>query len=85
MKEVNSDIGFAYWLSKAKRGSRVMYYDGFLMMDKEKSIKNGGFPENFPSHIRAANMAWKAYKDGFVILVQKKKDACSYEYIAIKT
>lgn len=82
---MDNEAGFIHWLSKARRGEKVVYYDGFLMMEKERFLQNGGFADMFPQTIKAARVAWKAYMDGRVMLVQKKKDACSYEYIAIRT
>lgn len=84
MKEVDSEHALSYWLSKAKKGERVIYYDGLLMMDRQKFFSNGGLTGNEPDKIRAANFAWRLYTDGLVNLVQKKKDQYSYDYIAIK-
>lgn len=84
MKQVDTEDSFEYWLRKAKVGEKIMYYDGFLMMDRERLIKNGMFVENFPQTVKTAIKAWKAYQDGLVILAQKKNDYFSYDYIAIK-
>lgn len=85
MKQVDNEAGFIYWMSKARPGEKAVYYDGFLMMDRERFLNAGGTVDMFPQAIKAARVAWKAYMDGRVVLVQKKKDACSYEYIAVRT
>jgi hypothetical protein len=75
---------FIYWLEKAKRGERVVYYDGFLMRDREQAVKAGFFSDQFPAKLKSAIAAWKAYTSGLVILTQKKRGFAEYEYIAIK-
>ncbi len=85
MKEVDNEASFIHWVSKARKGEKAVYYDGFLMMDRERFLQAGGLVDQFPQKIKAARVAWKAYMDGHVLLVQKRKDACSYEYIAIRT
>lgn len=84
MKEVDSETAFAFWLKTAKPGERVLYYDGFLMRDREAFLRAGGTVDNFPAKIKAAIHAWRAYLDGAVKLVQKKREDYEYEYIAIK-
>lgn len=84
MKEVDNEDGFAYWLKKARVGEKVVYFDGFLMLERQKFIMAGGSPDGFPQKIKAGIAAWKAYRDGLVALVQRKKDEGSYEYIAAK-
>lgn len=84
MKEVDSDLAFQYWNKGARKGERVVYYDGFLMRDREYFIRGGGFANNFPPKIKAAISAWDAYMNGSVMLVQKKVAAHEYQYIAIK-
>ncbi len=84
MKYIDNEASLDYWLGRAKPGERVMYYDGFLMMEKEKFLKSGGTVENFPDKIRTAIFAWKAYERGMVRLMQKKRDYFKYEYVAIR-
>ena len=84
MKEVDSDTAFHYWLKGARVGEKVVYYDGFLMRDREYFLRNGGFVDQFPARIKAAIAAWKAYMNGTVRLVQKKQGLYEYHYIAIK-
>lgn len=85
MKEVDTETTFHYWLRNAKRGERVLYYNGFLMRDREQAVKSGFFAEQFPDRIKAAIQAWKAYMAGDVVLTQKKRGFAEYEYIATKT
>lgn len=84
MKEVDTEATFHYWLRGAKKGERVVYYDGFLMRDREQAIKSGFFVEQFPPRIKTAILAWKAYMNGEVVLTQKKRGFGEYEYIATK-
>lgn len=85
MKEIESDGTFSYWLKTAKSGEKAIYYEGFLMRDREVFIRCGGFVDNFPPRIKAALSAWRAYMNGGVRLVQKKVGPYEYQYIAIKT
>ena len=82
MKEVDTEGGFDFWLSKAKKGSKVVYFDGFLMLERQKFLMAGGETTELPQKIRTA---WRAYLEGFVVLVQHKRDEGEYEYIAIRS
>lgn len=85
MKEIDNEQGFIYWLKGADTGDKAIYYDGFLMKDRETFFQNGGTSENLPEPLKAANFAWHLYQQGLVRLIQKKKDLYSYEYIAVKS
>lgn len=84
MRQIDTEQSLIYWLKKAKAGEKVIYYDGFLMMDRQRYFMNGGLAENQPEKLKAAKFAWRLCLDGVVNLVQRKKEAYSYEYIAIK-
>lgn len=84
MKEVDSDNSFMLWLKGAKRGDKVVYFDGFLMRDREIAVRSGFFSHDLPPRFKAAIMAWKAYLDGFVILTQHRRGEGEYEYIAVR-
>lgn len=84
MKEVDNEQALLHWVSKAKKGEKAVYYDGLLMMDRNRYFQNGGMVGGEPEKIRAANFAWRLYTEGLVTLVQKKKDQYSYDYIAVK-
>ncbi len=84
MKEVDTEDSFAHWLYKAKKGEKVMYFDGFLMYERQKFVMAGIPKEGFPQKIKAATAAWRAYLEGLVVLVQRKRDEGEYEYIAVK-
>jgi hypothetical protein len=72
------------WLQKAKPGEKAIYYDGMLLAEREKFFASGGTPERLPEPMRVARIAWKAYLDGIVHLVQKRKGMMSYAYIAVR-
>lgn len=72
------------WLSKAKKGDKVIYYDGMLMADKERFYINGGTTDKLPEPLRAARVAWSAYMNDQVHLIQKRKGFLSYDYIAVR-
>lgn len=84
MREVDNENSLAYWANKARKGESAIYYDGFLMMDRQFYFANGGDPEKQPEKLRAAKFAWHLYMDGVVNLVQRRKGNFSYEYIAVK-
>ena len=84
MKEVDTDVSFAYWLKGANRRERAVYYRGFLMRDREILVHNGVTADRFPPKIKTALMAWKAHLNGTVKLTQKKIGPFEYEYIATK-
>jgi hypothetical protein len=80
----NSDDMFK-WLSKAKRGDKAVYYNGMLIADRERHFLNGGLADTMPDPMRSAKMAWTAYMNGDVYLVQKRNGAMNYDYIAVKS
>lgn len=84
MREVDSEESLLYWATKARKGESAIYYDGFLMMDRERYFTSGGDPQKQPDNLRAAKFAWHLCTDGVVNLVQRKKGNFSYEYIAVK-
>lgn len=84
MKEVDTEDNFDYWLAKAKKGDKVVYFDGFLMLERQRLIMNGFTRDQFPQKIKAAIAAWRAYLEGLVVLVQHKRDEGEYEYIAVR-
>lgn len=84
MKEVDTEDNFNYWLSRAKRGEKVVYFDGFLMLERQRLINNGIDRESMPQKIKSAVAAWRAYLEDRVVLVQHKRDEGEYEYIAVK-
>lgn len=84
MKQLDTELSLEYWVQKSRKGEKAVYYDGFLMMDRQRYLSHGGLPENQPEKLKVAKLAWKLYNDGMVTLVQKKKDSYSYDYIAIK-
>lgn len=84
MKEVDTEDSFAYWLSRAKKGEKIVYFDGFLMYERQKFVMAGVPPEGFPQKIKAAMAAWRAYLENLVVLVQHKRDEGEYEYIAVR-
>ena len=66
---------FQNQLSAAKTGERIIYFVGDLM-----------FARLSGSQLDAtANAAWDAHLEGECLLVQRKLDAWTWEYIAIRT
>jgi len=83
LKEVSTEEAFSNWLSKARRGEKIVYFDGFLMLERQRHVLNhADMP--FPAKIKTAMLAWRAYLEGFVELVQHKRDEGEYSYIAVK-
>lgn len=84
MRNIDTELSLEYWAKKARSGEKAVYYDGFLLMDRQLHFMNGGMAETQPEKLKVAKLAWKLYADGTLSLVQKKKDDFSYDYIAIK-
>lgn len=84
MKDIKSDVEFANWVSKAKSGDKVKYYGGLLMRDRQIFFTNSAYTGKLTPELSAAKMAWSAFKEGLVLLVQKRRDHCDYDYIAVK-
>jgi hypothetical protein len=84
LNKVDNEQGLSYWANNAKKGEKALYYEGLLMMDRNRYFLNGGLVGGEPEKIRAANFAWRLYEDGVINLIQKKNKAYSYDYIAIK-
>jgi len=83
LKEVNTEDGLYSWLKKAKKGEKIVYFDGFLMLERQRHLLNNAGVE-FPQKIRTGMLAWRFYLEGLVELVQRKRDEGKYEYIAVK-
>ena len=81
---MDTEDNFNYWLSRAKRGEKVVYFDGFLMLERQRLINNGIDRDSMPQKIKSAVAAWRAYLEDRVVLVQHKRDEGEYEYIAVK-
>jgi hypothetical protein len=82
--KVHDQDSMIRWLSNAKKGEKVIYYDGMLMADKERFYINGGTTDKLPEPMRAARVAWSAYMNDQVHLIQKRKGFLSYDYIAVR-
>lgn len=66
-------MDFERWLREAKPGDRRIYFVGYLPVAKWRWQVR-----------RAARIAWEAYLDGKVHLVQSKVGPGQYEYIAVR-
>lgn len=84
MKNIDTELSLEYWAKKARSGEKAIYYDGFLMLDRQLYFMSSGGLESQPEKLKVARLAWRLYTDGVLNLIQKKKDDFSYEYIAIK-
>ncbi len=65
-------------IRSARKGAKIYYYTGALLGDREK-----GAPD-FLKIDGIAQVAWNAYKDGKVTLVQHTTAPGVHEYIAVK-
>lgn len=81
---MDTEDNFDYWLARARPGEKVVYFDGFLMLERQKFVMAGVPKEGFPQKIKTAMAAWRAYLEGLVELVQHKRDEGEYEYIAVR-
>lgn len=75
-RRVTSRAQFLSWLGTARRGDRCVYWVGHLAVDKvayegRNASELGG-------------ETWRSYKDGDVLLVQKKLDRHLFKYMAVK-
>ena len=85
MKTITNSDEMIRWASKAKRGEKVVYYNGMLIADRERHFQRGGFADTMPETMKTAKAAWRCYMDGLVCLVQKKNGAMDYDYIAVRS
>ena len=70
---------FNEWISKSRKGDKIMYYRGFIMapeMQKLSPTSDRTRVWKLRNHVRHAH-----YKD-LVTLVQKRHDKMDYEYWA---
>lgn len=84
MKEVDTEVSFSYWFKSAKKGENVVYYNGFLLRDREILVSKGLSTDGFPEKIKTAVMVWKLHLNGDLKLTQKKRGMFDYDYIATK-
>lgn len=78
---------FKHWLATASPGDRVTYYTGYLAKDRVVAYKAPTgvvlYVDNPPVSI-LADLAWDAYENGKVFLVQGKIDTNLYYYLAVR-
>lgn len=84
MKEVDNKDSFGYWLDEAKKGDECIYYEGFLLRDKELYLRENPHSYAFPVRINCAIAAYAAMENNRVLLYQRRKDDLHYEYYAKK-
>lgn len=74
MNETLERTAFAEWLKDdhTERDDTYQYYRGFLVRDREKH----------PAADDIGSAAWKAYEQGKVSLVQKRKGPFDFSYLA---
>lgn len=63
-------------------GASLVYYSGLLSKDR------GGHGRKRPGEVtvdETANIAWKLYEKGVVLLTQRRLGEDDYEYIATRT
>lgn len=83
-----STASFELWLKKSRPGDKFIYHVGRLAIDREdiQLVPGMGYAHVFyePYH-GTGTMAWYAYRQGQVELVQRKLPGNrGYEYIAFK-
>ena len=75
------------WLYReAERGNSLVYWRGFLMCDRCRIENIDGkyfYRLLYPAHA-LGELMWKAYEQGKVTLVQRKRGIADYDYIAIR-
>lgn len=79
---VLDEIGFCAWLSKADRGSALVYHQGALTLDRAPGMSTLP-PEAVRRLDRLADRAFAAAERGLVHLVQRRIGECAFAYLAI--
>lgn len=77
---------FETWLKTASPGEQITYYIGHLCYDRESIVTIGNRTVHMFNE-RVDNLGATAYdasERGKVMLFQRRLDAHSYEYIAVK-
>lgn len=75
-RRVTSRAQYLSWLATAHKGDRCTYWVGHLTVDRV------AMADRTPSEL--GGEAWRSYKDGSVVLVQKKLDAGLFRYMAVR-
>ena len=72
---------FDEWVSKSRKGDKIMYYRGFLFAPNEQKLS----PTLDLNRVkRLADHVRNAYHQNLITMVQKRHDDFDYEYIAIR-
>ena len=70
---------FDEWISKSRKGDKIMYYRGFIMAPEVQKLS----PTQDRTRVwKLRNYVRNAYYKNLVTLVQKKHDLVDYEYWA---
>lgn len=74
MRKIETIEELTSWLTKSSEGDRAEYYRGYLLNDRQVMGKD-------KEKLKIAEMAWRAYEQSRVTLVQKKNGDFDYSYI----
>jgi hypothetical protein len=70
---------FDEWISKSRKGDKIMYYRGLIMAPEVQKLS----PTNDKTRVwKLRNHVRNSYYKDLVTLVQKKHDKMDYEYWA---
>ena len=73
---------FDEWLSKSRKGDKIMYYRGFLFSPNQQKLS----PTLDLNRVkRLADHVRNTYHSNAITMVQKRHDDMDYEYWAIRT
>jgi hypothetical protein len=73
---------FDEWVSKSRKGDKIMYYRGFLFAPNEQKLSptlDLKRVQKLATHVR------NAYHRSDITMVQRKHDNFDYEYWAVRT
>jgi hypothetical protein len=77
-----TEIELCAWIGQAEPGEMLEYHRGFLVVDVDtRSTRLAGHERTELVHV--AHRAWQAAENHLVHLVQQRRGACEFSYLAI--
>ena len=76
-------VGFEAWLKTARPGGRIEYHRGLLSVDRQPKLNSSDNEKRSELHRLAARVL-SAAEQGLVHLVQRRRGAEDFSYLAIK-
>lgn len=85
LNKVETPEQFVDWVTTAKKGSRISYFNGYLFRERVTNPPSRVSGSNAAAKFKLASKVWEFHQLGVVRLFQKRMGDEDYVYIAVKS